>query len=89
MSETGLLITSVGIIAFLIRGHNDSPMLVAFFIGFIIIQSGLFVIELAAYLNGIITKLSGVLPNLILHALLTMGSVYYMIQMKRMINRRS
>lgn len=81
-SEVGLLLIAIGIVAFMVRGHQNSTTLKAFFVGNFIIQIGLFFIELVAYLNGVITKLSGVLPNLTLHILLAVGFVYYLLTMK-------
>lgn len=82
MAEVGILIISSATMAFMVRRHSDSPTLKIFFLSNIITQTGLFVIELVAYNNGIITKLSGVVPNLILHVLLIIGFVQYMKKMK-------
>lgn len=80
--ETGLLLLTIGIIAFFIRKHENSETLKIFFLGNIIIQIGLFLIELAAYFNEVITKLSGIIPNLSLHVLLTIGFIYFYVDMK-------
>jgi hypothetical protein len=82
-SEVGILLLAIGVMAFLVRKQGDSPVLSAFFVGNFMIQIGLFVIELSAYHNKIITKLSGVLPNLTLHILLAFGFAYYLCKMKR------
>jgi hypothetical protein len=82
MSEVGVLIISFATMAFLIRGHADSPTLKIFFLSNIITQVGLFGVELAAYKNGVITKLSGVVPNLVLHVLLVIGFIYYLKKIK-------
>jgi hypothetical protein len=75
--ETGLLLLTIGVVAFFVRKHDDSETLKAFLFGNSFIQIGLFIIELSAYFDGIITKLSGVIPNLILHVLLSIGFIYY------------
>ena len=80
--EVGVLLIAVGITAFLVRSHEDSPTLKAFFIGNIILQLGLIPIEPIAYVNGIVTKLSGIMPNTILHVLLAGGFAYYAAKMK-------
>lgn len=80
--ETGLLLITTGIIAFSVRKHEISPTLKAFLFGNIIIQIGLFLIELVAYLNGVITKLSGIIPNLSLHVILAIGFAYHWVFMK-------
>jgi hypothetical protein len=71
--EVGLLLIAIGITAFLIRNHEVSATLKVFLFGNIIIQIGLFVIELLAYFNNVITKLSGIITNLTLHILLAIG----------------
>jgi hypothetical protein len=80
MRETGLLLIAVGIINFLIRKHESSETLKTILLGNIIIQIGLFVIELLAYFNGVITKLSGIIPNLTLHILLAIGFIYFLLK---------
>lgn len=81
--EVGVLLISVGVAAFFYRGDADSPTLRAVFIGNIILQLGLLTIEPIAYANGIITKLSGIVPNTILHLLLAGGFAYYLMKMKQ------
>ena len=80
--ETGLLLIAIGLIAFSVRMHEDSETLKAILLGNIIIQIGLFAIELVAYFNCVITKLSGIVPNLRLHILLAMGFIYFWSTMK-------
>jgi hypothetical protein len=82
-SEVGILLIAISIMAFLIRKEENSKTLRVFLLGNAIIQIGLFVIELLAYINSIITKLSGVIPNLIIHILLTIGFLYFSITMKK------
>lgn len=81
-AEVGILLIAIGMITYLARKEKDTQLLKALFIGNTIIQCGLFIIELLAYLNGIITKSAGVIPNLILHIILASGFVYYLINMK-------
>jgi hypothetical protein len=83
MREVGVLLISVGVVAFLVRNHEDSATLRALFIGNIIVQLGLLVIEPIAYSNGVITKLSGVVPNTMLNLCLAIGFVYYAAKMSR------
>ncbi|WP_310555712.1 hypothetical protein [Flavobacterium sp.] len=75
--ETGLLLLCIGIITFLIRKHETSATLKVFLFGNILIQVGLFAIELLAYFNNVITKLSGIIPNLTIHILLAIGFFYF------------
>ncbi len=80
--EVGLLLISLGIMIFSARTHSDSATLKALLFSNIIVQIGLFCIELMAYSNGTITKISGIIPNLSLHVLLTIGFIYYWATMK-------
>jgi hypothetical protein len=71
--EVGVAIVAAGVAAFLLRDLPDSPALRAFLIANVLLQLGLFPIELLAYHQGVITKASGVVPNSILHLLLAFG----------------
>ncbi len=82
-TEVGIFLIAIGIMVFLIRKEEDSKTLKVFLFGNVIIQIGLFIIELLAYINGIITKLSGIIPNLSLHILLTIGFLYFLMPMKQ------
>jgi hypothetical protein len=77
--ETGLLLLAIGFMAFSIRKHKYSETLKVFLFGNGVIQIGLFVIELLAYFSGAITKLSGILPNLIVHILLAIAFIHFWI----------
>lgn len=81
--EVGVLLVAMGAITFLVRGHEASPTLKAFFVGNIIVQLGLFPIEPVAYAHGTITRLSGIVPNTILHLLLAGGFAFYLAKMKK------
>ena len=80
--EVGVAILSTSVVAFLLKDHRDSPTLRAFLIGNAILQVGLFPIEIVAYANGVITKVSGIVPNSILHLLLAGGFVYFAARIK-------
>jgi len=82
MQETGIALVSIGVAAFLLRGQPDSPALRAFLIGNAVLQVGLFWIELNAFADGVITELSGVAPNSVLHVALAFGFAYFAITMK-------
>jgi len=70
MREVGVLIFAQGITCVLLRNQPVTPAVRAFLVGAGITQLGLLPIELAGYLRGSLTKLSGVLPNSVMHALL-------------------
>ena len=79
--EVGIAIVAIGVATFLMRGAPDSPALRAFLVGNVVLQLGLFPIELLAYRDGIITKAFGVVPNSILHLLLAIGFATFAIRM--------
>jgi hypothetical protein len=73
MREVGVLVFAQGLTCFLLRNQSLSPAVRAFLVGAAVTQLGLLPIELTAYWRGSLTKLSGILPNSVLHAVL--GSV--------------
>ncbi|NMM29049.1 MAG: hypothetical protein HHJ12_17625 [Glaciimonas sp.] len=82
MRELGIALISIGVMLLVVRGHPDSPTLRAFLIGNAILQLGLLPIEIVAFVNGVITKVSGIVPNSVLHLLLACGFAYFAISMK-------
>lgn len=77
MSEVGVLLLAMSLILFLVRSHSASKTMVAIFKGNIVIHLGLMVTELIAYNHGVITLLSGIIPNCILHLILSCSLGYY------------
>jgi len=75
--EVGVLIAAIGVTAFLVRDQPDSPTLRALLIGNVVVQLGLLAIEVIACARGVITRLSGIVPNTVLHAMLAAGFTYY------------
>ena len=51
--EVGLILIAVGVNAFLVKGHADSPTLRAFLIGNAVLQLGLLPIEIVAALDDV------------------------------------
>jgi hypothetical protein len=82
MQETGIALVSIGVAALLLRGQPDSPTLRAFLIGNTVLQVGLLTIELMAFAEGVITRLSGVAQNCTLHVVFAMGFAYDVASMK-------
>ena len=80
--ELGIALVSIGVAAFQMRGHADSPTLRAFLVGNAVLQVGLFPIEILGFANGVITKVSCIVPNSVLHACLAAGFVYFAVRMK-------
>lgn len=78
--EVWVILIGVGIIAFIVRNHKDSDTLKAFLIGNVFIQIGLFTIEVIAYWNWTITKISWIIPNSIIHVILSIWFTYYAIK---------
>jgi len=75
--ELGVLILAVSVTTFLVRKQPDSITLKGILIGNALLHFGLLPIELLAFSQGVIPKLSGVLPNSLLHALLGAGFVIH------------
>ena len=70
MRQVGVLILAQGITSFLLRDEPISHAVRAFLAGAAFTQLGLLPIELVAYRRGELTKLSGIVPNSVLHAVL-------------------
>lgn len=89
MSEVGMLLLAIGTIVFMIRNEAASLTLRAILIGIIMIQSGLFIIEILAYLNNIITEISDIVPNCALHLVLIGGLGHYLILVNKEIKQQT
>lgn len=70
MREVGVLLVALGVLAFAVRTHPDTPSLRAIFGANAIVQLGLLPIEIVAHLQGTIPTLAGIVPNSVLHAVL-------------------
>jgi hypothetical protein len=81
--EVGVLILALGVTLFLVRKHHDSPTLRAVLLGNAMVQLGLLPLELFAYREGVITLLSGIVPNSVLHVLLGTGFLLFASRMRR------
>ena len=77
MREVGVILIALGVVAGMVRTHPDSPTLRALMAGNLLIQLGLLGVEVAGYAAGVITLLSGILPNAILHVVLAMGFAWF------------
>ena len=76
MREVGVLIFAQGLTCFLLRNEPLSAAVRAFLVGAAVTQFGLLPIELAAYRRGALTRLSGILPNSMLHLVLGSALLY-------------
>ena len=77
MREVGVLLVCIGVIASLVRSHADSPTMRALMLGNLLVQLGLLATEVLGYTHGVITDLSGLVPNAVLHLVLAAGFAYY------------
>jgi hypothetical protein len=68
--EVGVLILSLGVMAWMVRREPDSVAMRAILVANAIVHLGLFPIEIAAFHDGVITAASGILPNSVLHVAL-------------------
>lgn len=75
--QVGVALLGIGIVSFLIRGHAPSATIRAFLYGNAAHQLMLTPIEVVAFRDGTITKLSGIVPNTVLHVLLATGFLYF------------
>ena len=75
--EMGVVLIAIGVVALLLRTHADSPTLRAFLIGNVVLQIGLFPIEIVAWVNGVVTEPWGIVPNSLLHLLLAYGFAHF------------
>lgn len=80
--EVGVLLIALGVMAFMVRHHEDSPTLRAVLVGNALVQLGLLPIEVFAYHWGVIGMLPGIVPNSIVHGLLALGFVYHAARVK-------
>jgi hypothetical protein len=71
--EVGINIVGIGVTLLLVRKSKDSPELRAVFLGNAVVQLGLLPIEIDAFNDGVITRLSGIVPNSVLHVVLASG----------------
>lgn len=75
--EVGALILAAGVTTFLVRKAPDSEALRGVLIGNAVLHTALLPIEIAAYSQGIITALGGVVPNSVLHVVLVAGFAFH------------
>lgn len=80
--EVGVIIFSLGIVAWMIRREPDSRTLRGVLVGNAVAQLGLLPIEIAAYAGGDITKVGGIIPNSVVHVVLAVGFMYFAWRMK-------
>jgi hypothetical protein len=78
----GILIFTFGVLAFLVRGDEDSPTLRSVLFANLILQLGILPIDPHAYATGAYQTLGSFVPNTILHVLLASGFAYYLVKMK-------
>jgi hypothetical protein len=78
----GILLITVGMLAFLVRGHEDSPTLRSVLIANLVLQVGILPIDPIAYANGVYGTPGSFVPNTIIHVLLASGFAYYLVKMK-------
>lgn len=77
MREVGVLLVCTGVVAGLVRSHADSPTMRVLMLGNLLVQLGLLATEVLACVQGVITDLSGLVPNAVLHVVLATGFAYY------------
>lgn len=79
----GVLLLTVGLVSFLVRGEGDSSTLRAVLTGNLVLQLALLPIDPLAYASGVFVGLGSFLPNTILHVVLALAFAYYLRAMSR------
>jgi hypothetical protein len=82
MRETGVLLVCMGLIVLSVRSQPDSPAMKALMLGNLLAQLGLLATELTGYGAGVITKLSGIAPNSVLHIALASGFAHFWLRIR-------
>lgn len=77
MREVGALILGLSAIVLLVRRQPDTPSLRAILWGNALVHGGLLPIEIFAWHAGVITRLDGIVPNSILHVVVSAGFVFF------------
>jgi hypothetical protein len=85
MREVGVLLVCIGVIASLVRKHADSATMRVLMLGNLLVQLGLLATEVLGYADGVITKLSGLIPNAVLHLVLAAGFAYFWLRGDRVV----
>ena len=80
--EVGILLIPIGILNWHFRNLQDYQSMKYFLLCNALWQLGLLPIEILAYRNGIITDLSGIIPNTALHLLFSVGYIFYYFKLK-------
>lgn len=75
--EVGVSIVAVSVIVLLVRRSPDTPTLRAVLWGNALLHAGLLPIEIAAFHDGVITRVDGIVPNSILHVAFGIGFVLF------------
>ncbi len=75
--EVGVALVAIAVMAFLMRGQPDSPTMKAFLLGNAVLQLGLLPIEILAFIDGTLPKVSGIVPNSIVHGVLAAAFLFY------------
>ena len=82
LREMGAVLIATGVTAFLLRRCEGGPALRAWLVGQALLQLALLPIEPLAYIQGTVTKLSGIVPNTLLHVLLAFGFFHFAFKIK-------
>nr|WP_315190478.1 hypothetical protein [uncultured Albidiferax sp.] len=80
---TGLLLLTVALTAFLVRGHADSPSMEAILTANLALQLGLIPMDPMAYMSGAFTTIGSFAPNTVIHLVLATGFAYYLVKLRK------
>lgn len=79
----GVLIASMGVLAFSVRSHPDSATMRSVLWANLLLQLAILPIDPIAYMSGTFHSLGSFVPNTILHIALASGFVFYLRDMGR------
>lgn len=74
---TGVLLLFASLVAWLVRGHTDTPTLAAVLQANMVLQLMLIPIDPLAYFNGTFQTLGSFVPNTLIHLFLASGFFFY------------
>ena len=80
--EMAVVLIATGVTAFSLRRCEGGPALRAMLLGQALLQVGLLPLEPLAYFQGTVTKLSGIVPNSVVHVLLAFGFFHFAFKIK-------
>jgi hypothetical protein len=83
LRTVGILLIAIGLLDFMVKGHEDSPTMRSVLIANLVLQLGIMPIDPSAYATGVYRTVGSFAPNTVLHVILACGFAYYLAKMRR------